>query len=106
LRGKSSQPGYFVFVAKDSVIATKKDSAAMKKGGSAAKADSASNKPRLVASQVKVQVGQTIGPNIIIKGGLKAGQRIVVDGVQLLHDGAPVTTANKVGPGGGGKGGH
>jgi RND family efflux transporter MFP subunit len=97
---------YFVFVAKDSVIATKKDSAAMKKGGSAAKADSASNKPRLVASQVKVQVGQTIGQNIIIKGGLKAGQRIVVDGVQLLHDGAPVTTANKVGPGGGGKGGH
>lgn len=52
----------------------------------------------LKAVQVKVETGQTIGSNIIIKSGLKDGDRIVVDGVQALHDGSPITTANRVGP--------
>jgi membrane fusion protein (multidrug efflux system) len=56
--------------------------------------------------QKKVQVGQTIGPNIIIKTGLNPGDRIITDGVQLLHDGSQITTANKVGPSAGGKGGR
>lgn len=79
---------YFVFVAKDSVVNkpnTKSDSV---------------KKPRLVAAQVKVQTGQTIGPNVVIKSGITEGQRIVVDGVQSLHDGSPITTANKVAPSG------
>ncbi len=84
---------YFVFVAKDSVINDPKG-----------KSDTAS-KPKLVAMQKKVQIGQTIGGNIVIKSGIDEGDRVVIDGVQSLHDGVPITTANKVGPsGGGGKG--
>jgi membrane fusion protein (multidrug efflux system) len=86
---------YFVFVAKDSLM-----------NNPAAKADSAKNKiKKLVAIQHKVMVGQTIGANIIVKNGIKAGDKIVTDGVQTLHDGSQITTANKMGPGGGGKGG-
>jgi membrane fusion protein (multidrug efflux system) len=48
--------------------------------------------------QEKVDVGKTIGPDIIITKGLKEGDRIVVDGVQALHDGSAITTANKRGP--------
>ncbi|WP_040628015.1 efflux RND transporter periplasmic adaptor subunit [Mucilaginibacter paludis] len=87
---------YFVYTAQDSLMNNPK-----------AGADSAKNKiKKLVAVQKKVQVGQTIGANMIIKSGLNKGERIVVDGVQLLHDGSQITTANKVGPSAGGKGGR
>jgi len=52
----------------------------------------------LKAIQVKVETGQTIGSNTLIKSGLKDGDKIVVDGVQALHDGSPITTANRQGP--------
>ncbi len=82
---------YFVFVAKDSVV-----------NNPDAKADTAKqHKPKLVAAQKKVQIGQIIGANIIIKSGIKPGDRIVSDGVQTLHDGSQITTANKVAPSGG-----
>jgi RND family efflux transporter MFP subunit len=77
---------YFVFTAKDSMMVDK------------AAADTTKKKQMLVAAQKKVQVGQTIGANVIIKSGLTPGTRIVTDGVQLLHDGSPITTANKVAP--------
>lgn len=87
---------YFVYTAKDSLMNNPK-----------AGADSAKQKiKKLVAVQKKVQVGQTIGPNMIIKSGINSGERIVVDGVQLLHDGSRITTANKVGPSAGGRGGR
>jgi membrane fusion protein (multidrug efflux system) len=75
---------YFVFAARDTMITNGAD-----KGGS---------KHSLVASQKKVQVGQTVGPNMVIKSGINEGDRIVVDGVQSLHDGSLITTANKVAP--------
>jgi RND family efflux transporter MFP subunit len=75
---------YFVFVAKDSVI-----------NPTHSTADTAT-RPKLLAIQKKVQVGQTIGPNVVIKSGINDGDRIVVDGVQSLHDGSKITTANKV----------
>jgi RND family efflux transporter MFP subunit len=90
---------YFVYVAKDSVFKVNADS--LKKAGKPV-----SNKPKLVAVQKKVQTGQVIGPDIIIKSGVKAGDRIIVDGLQSIHDGSQITTANKVGPGGGGKRGQ
>lgn len=86
---------YFVFVAKDSVI-----------NDPAAKSDTGKRKPMLVAVQKKVKVGQTIGPDQVIKSGINAGDRVVIDGVQSLHDGSQITTANKVGLGGGGKRGQ
>ncbi|WP_428331046.1 efflux RND transporter periplasmic adaptor subunit [Mucilaginibacter sp.] len=78
---------YFVFVAKDSLMTAPKD-----------QPDTVKNKHKLVAAQKKVQVGQTIGPNVIIKSGVSPGDRIVTDGVQSLHDGSQITTANKVAP--------
>jgi membrane fusion protein (multidrug efflux system) len=82
---------YFVFVAKDSVINPTKSTA-----------DTAT-RPKLLVIQKKVQVGQTVGPNVIVKSGINDGDRIVVDGVQSLHDGSRITTANKVPPAQGGK---
>ncbi len=87
---------YFIYTAKDTMMNNPK-----------AGADSVKNKiKKLVAVEKKVQVGQTIGANMIIKSGINSGERIVVDGVQLLHDGSEITTANKVGPSAGGKGGR
>jgi RND family efflux transporter MFP subunit len=85
---------YFVFVAKDSLENNPKEGA-----------DSVRKKKHaLLAQQKKVMVGQTIGANVVIKSGIKAGDRIVVDGLQSLHDGSKITTANKAGPSSGGKG--
>ncbi|NHA04337.1 efflux RND transporter periplasmic adaptor subunit [Mucilaginibacter sp. HC2] len=87
---------YFVYTAKDSLMNNPK-----------AGADSAKRKvKKLIAVQKKVQVGQTIGPNMIIKSGINNGDRVIVDGVQLLHDGSRITTANKIGPSAGGRGGR
>ena len=79
---------YFVFVVKDTVInhidSTKKE-----------KPDSSANTPKPRAFQKKVQLGQTIGGNVIIKDGISEGDRIVIDGVQLLHDGSRVALGGK-----------
>ena len=65
--------------------------------------DSTTKKKILIAVQKKVQVGQVVGPNIVIKSGIDTTDRVVVDGIQTLHDGSKITTANKVGPSAGGK---
>ncbi len=46
-------------------------------------------------TQRKLQLGRQIGDSIIVKQGLNDGEKIVVDGVLNLHEGAVVTTANK-----------
>jgi membrane fusion protein (multidrug efflux system) len=92
---------FFVYVAKDTLIKVSPDS--LKKLDKKAAAEA--NKAKLIAVQKKVQTGQVIGADIIIKSGIKAGDKIIVDGLQSLHDGSRITTANKVGPGGG-RGGH
>jgi membrane fusion protein (multidrug efflux system) len=81
---------YFVFIAKDTLIETHADST--KKDNNT---DTAQARPKLRAFQVKIQVGQAIGGNIIVKDGLKEGDKIIVDGIQSLHDGSPVTLSNK-----------
>jgi len=92
---------YFVYLAKDSVSHNNSDSAKPNNAGDSAKpgntGDSA-NAPKLRAVQVKIETGQTIGSNIVVKSGIKDGDRLVVDGVQALHDGSAITTANRVGP--------
>jgi RND family efflux transporter MFP subunit len=76
---------YFVFVAKDTVLtdSTLKKPATPQRG--------------LYAFQKKVIPGQTIGAQVIIKSGIDDGDHIVVDGVQLIHDGAQITTGNQHG---------
>ena len=85
---------YFVFVAKDTLVNNPK-----------AGADSVKNKVHaLLAHQKKVQTGQTIGSNVVIKTCINKGDRVIVDGLQSLHEGSKITTANKVAPSSGGKG--
>ena len=44
----------------------------------------------LVARQRAVQLGPVIGNNYIVTGGLKAGDQLIVSGIQKIGDGAPV----------------
>jgi len=43
-------------------------------------------------SQKKLVLGKQIGTNVIIKDGIKAGDKIVVQGVQNLREGSAITT--------------
>jgi RND family efflux transporter MFP subunit len=43
-----------------------------------------------VARQRAIQVGEVLGDDYVAAGGLKAGDRIVVSGIQKLADGAPI----------------
>ena len=79
---------YFVFIAKDTVL-PKKDSTKNEKETDTVKG------PKFVALQRKVLTGQTIGPNVIIKSGIYPGDKVVVDGVQLLHDGSRINPGKK-----------
>jgi RND family efflux transporter MFP subunit len=45
----------------------------------------------LVARQRAVTVGEVLGDDYVLRGGLKAGDRIVISGIQKLADGAPIT---------------
>jgi RND family efflux transporter MFP subunit len=44
----------------------------------------------LVAKQKPLQVGELVGNDYVVKGGVKAGDRLIVSGIQKLGDGAPV----------------
>ena len=81
---------YFVYVAKDTVIAHKGDGTREGK----APADPTDNRPQLHAIQRKVKLGQTIGANVIVASGINDGDRIVVDGLQAIHDGALITISD------------
>jgi len=80
---------YFVFVAKDTVITTQanSDKKASDQQGPPAQG------PQLKAIQRKVQLGQVIDSNVIVKSGLEPGERLIVNGIQKLREGAMVTTA-------------
>jgi membrane fusion protein (multidrug efflux system) len=93
---------YFVFVARDTIMAPKSDST-QKSGSDTAKnkeSDTAQAGPKLRAFQKKVQVGQIIGSNQVIKSGIQDGDQVIVDGVQAIHDGSEITTAAPKKPGG------
>jgi RND family efflux transporter MFP subunit len=72
---------YFVYLAKDTVMRNKEDST--------------KTHPALMAIQKKVQLGQTIAPNVIVRKGINADDRIVVDGVQSLHTGSIIDSTKK-----------
>ncbi|HXJ74220.1 MAG TPA: efflux transporter periplasmic adaptor subunit, partial [Candidatus Dormibacteraeota bacterium] len=42
------------------------------------------------ATQRAIKVGETMGENLLIMEGLKAGERIVTEGLQKLREGVPV----------------
>ncbi len=43
-----------------------------------------------VAKQRSVTLGDTIGNDYAVKGGLKQGEKVIVSGTQFLIDGTPV----------------
>lgn len=97
---------YFVFVARDTVI-NRSDSAANKESDES-EADTASKGPQLLAFEKKVQLGQTVGANVVVTKGLVDGEKIIVDGIQKLHDGTAInpgktgtTSTDSTGHGGG-----
>lgn len=45
---------------------------------------------QLIARQRPVQVGDVKGNDYVVKGGLQAGDKLIVSGVQKIGDGAPV----------------
>ena len=73
---------YFVYVAKDSVI------------GNSGEPGSESGQPNgthaMFAFQKKIQLGEVIAPNVIVKSGINEGDKIIVEGVQSLHNGSRV----------------
>lgn len=44
----------------------------------------------LVARQRPVTVGEMLGDDYVVRGGLKAGDKVIVSGIQKIGDGAPV----------------
>src|SRR5262249_14545840 len=72
---------YFVFIAKDTAIAPPAEP------GKDAK-PAAPAQPSLHAQQKKVHLGAAIADKVIVKSGLQEGDRVIVDGVQKLHDGS------------------
>ena len=44
----------------------------------------------LVAKQKPIEVGQLIGNDYVVRSGLKAGEALIVSGIQKIGDGAPV----------------
>ncbi|MFI5196172.1 MAG: efflux RND transporter periplasmic adaptor subunit [Chitinophagales bacterium] len=81
---------YFVFTAKDTLIASSSDTSGKNKGEQP-------QAPSLHAIQKKVVLGQVIGDRVIIRSGLESGEHVVVDGVQKLHDGSLIVTGGKPG---------
>jgi membrane fusion protein (multidrug efflux system) len=81
---------YFVYVAKDTVLAGSGDTT---REHSAARQDRGS-----FAFQKKVQLGPTLGPNVIVKNGINEGERIVADGVQSLHNGSQIAPSEDRSP--------
>jgi RND family efflux transporter MFP subunit len=44
----------------------------------------------LVAKQKPIQVGELVGNDYVVLAGLKAGEQVIVSGIQKIGDGAPV----------------
>ncbi len=81
---------YFLYVAKDTTMA-REDAGSPEVPDEAQKGKGR----RLYAIQKKVHLGQTIGPDVIVLSGVNDGDRIVVDGIQAIHDGSPIAVGGK-----------
>ena len=53
----------------------------------------------LVAKQKSVQLGEIIGNDYVVQGGLQPGEQLIVSGLQKIRDGAPVMPAPPAGAG-------
>ena len=76
---------YFVYVVRDTAIATPAEPGKQQ--------EPAKSAPHAI--QRKVTLGPSIADRVIVKNGLDAGDKVIVDGVQKLHDGSLVKQAEK-----------
>jgi RND family efflux transporter MFP subunit len=53
---------------------------------------------RTLARQRVVDLGAVVGNDYVLKAGLKAGEQLIVSGIQKIADGVPVTTAPSTPP--------
>ncbi len=81
---------YFVFVAKDTLKIEQTDASSTQKSD-----DSTNTVPKLRALQRRIKMGQTLGSNVVVLSGISDGDKIIVDGVQSLHDGSRIDTTSK-----------
>src|SRR5687767_1086131 len=51
----------------------------------------------LVAKQKRVQLGEIVGNEYVVQGGLQPGEQLIVSGLQKIRDGAPVMAAPPAG---------
>jgi len=51
-----------------------------------------------VARQRAVEPGPLAGNDYVVKSGLRAGERLIVSGVQKIRDGAPVAISAAAAP--------
>jgi multidrug efflux pump subunit AcrA (membrane-fusion protein) len=51
-----------------------------------------------IAHQRPIQLGQVMGNEYVVLDGIKAGDRVVVSGTQMLGDGVPVSATEAAGP--------
>jgi membrane fusion protein (multidrug efflux system) len=79
---------YSVYLAKDTVIMSSADTTART-------AHELKGNHGMFAFQKKVQPGVTIGSNVIIKKGIREGDKVVVDGVQSLHNGSQIASSDQ-----------
>ena len=56
------------------------------------------DKGALLAKQKAIQVGDIVGNDYVVKEGLKAGDQLIVTGLQKIGDGAPVAPAPPAAP--------
>ncbi len=78
---------FFVYVAKDTAIQSPADTTAK-----------ATAMPHAI--QRKVTMGQQVADKVIIKSGLQEGDKVIIDGVQKLHDGSLIVTKSPAPAGG------
>lgn len=53
--------------------------------------------PENTASQRPVKVGELMDSNVVVREGLKPGERIIVEGLQKVREGMPVTPMTAAG---------
>jgi multidrug efflux pump subunit AcrA (membrane-fusion protein) len=47
----------------------------------------------VVARQKPISIGEVVGEDYVVQGGLKPGERVIVSNLQKIGDGAPVKPA-------------
>jgi membrane fusion protein (multidrug efflux system) len=56
------------------------------------------DEPGAVARQRAIEPGPVVGNDYVVESGLRAGERLIVSGVQRIGDGSPVKIVGAAAP--------